>query len=579
MHAAAPLTSARARCRSGPAAPPSRTHSRTAFVAAAALCVTAALCAAAARAHAATAAAPPPPSRPLQPPPAVEVTRVGGLETTVAHLPGLLLAAAAARDPAGRHGLVLLVAGEAPGLPAPPPAAEGDDEPAPGRPRALYFLVPGQGGLELLAAALPAKVSAIAALARTGGGDALLAGEPGALHAVEPPWRGAATARCRRVLAQPGLDLRSLRTGSGLPFPRLSWLPVARTGRMELLTASAAAGEPLTLAILASFALPVGAEREPWGLQLTSPPVHLLPEAPPLAAPAAPAASAALRFAVGPQPEGKLRLRTLLLAAAPAAAPIEAWSQRAQGGQEDASRYDLWEGRPVLVVSSVPQLGIFVKRDLQLFLLARDRSRGGSPPVLAVHTDCHLWQSLTTHFAALDGNGRQDLVLIHPEGLRGKKLRFQVWTALGTVGTIGSGSLAPTPATSTVEVDADAWYYGADLTGDGIPDLLVRSAGRLLLYPGIARSHRLADRPTWSFTLPLAPPPPRGTRSGDGGDGDDVNGDPAAAAGERTRDTPPREGRLGALVDLRGDGRPTLLLTVAGPQGRSQVVAVRRAGP
>jgi hypothetical protein len=38
----------------------------------------------------------------------------------------------------------------------------------------------------------------------------------------------------------------------------------------------------------------------------------------------------------------------------------------------------------------------------------------------------------------------------------------------------------------------------------------------------------------------------------------------------------PPAGRLGALVDLRGDGRATLFLTIADGQGRSQVVAVRR---
>ena len=101
----------------------------------------------------------------------------------------------------------------------------------------------------------------------------------------------------------------------------------------------------------------------------------------------------------------------------------------------------------------------------------------------------------------------------------------------------------------------------------------VRSHGRLLLYPGLAKAYRLADRPTWSYALP-APPVPLGAkrerkgRDSGGDDGEDrqpAGGDEAASGG-----------RLAALVDLRGDGRAMLLLGVPGDQGHTVIVAVRR---
>jgi FG-GAP-like repeat len=198
-------------------------------------------------------------------------------------------------------------------------------------------------------------------------------------------------------------------------------------------------------------------------------------------------------------------------------------------------------------------------------LLTRDRSRRGSEPVLALHTDCHLWHPMRTYFVDLAATGRQDLVIIHPEGLSGKKLHFQVYT------DTGQGRFAAQPRTSSVDVKASDWFYGADFTGDGVPDLLVRDdQSRLLLYPGLAKANRLADRPSWSFHLPVPPPPPRSakrkTKEDDGGgNGDDHPPVP-----------PPLGARLADLVDLRGDGYPTLFLTIPDAQGRTQIVAVGR---
>jgi hypothetical protein len=413
----------------------------------------------------------------------------------------------------------------------------------------------------------------VATLAGSGShGDHLILGEPGILYALEPPWAGA-SASCRKVLAAPGLDLRSLPgETSGEPHPRLPWVPTARAGRLELLAGEASSPTLRELHPVAAFPLPIAASRESWGIKLTGLPVHLVPALPAAAAPAAPPApgqpiSFSPHFAAGPEAQGERRLRTLLLSATAGQAPVEAWSLLPAAAQNVESRYSTWDGRPVLSVTSLPRFGIFVKRDVQLFLLARDRSRGGSPPVLAVHTDCHLWQTLKTYLADLTGTSRQDLVLIHPEGLSGKKLRFQVHA------NAGQGRLAAQPRSSSVDVEAGAWFYGADLTGDGVPDLLVRDKkDHLLLYPGVARAYRLANRPSWSCNLPVPAAPPRpakhNAKAKEEDDGDQDGEGPARLDNPATR--------LAGLVDLRGDGRATLFLAVADAQGRSQVVAVRR---
>ncbi len=158
-------------------------------------------------------------------------------------------------------------------------------------------------------------------------------------------------------------------------------------------------------------------------------------------------------------------------------------------------------------------------------------------------------------------------MLIHPEGLRGKKLRFQVHPDLG------QGRLAAQAHVSSLDVEVRDWFYGADFSGDGVPDLLVRSQGRLLLYPGLAKAYRLADRPTWSYALPALRAQPGAKRERKGRDSGGDDGDDGQRAGS---DEAASGGHLAALVDLRGDGRAMLLLGVAGDQGHTVIVAVRR---
>lgn len=387
----------------------------------------------------------------------VRTARAGPYEADTVSLPGFLVRAAGVTGPGGRPGVALLLSNQK--------DLKG--------PKTLWLFDPERRALERLAAGLHEEVNAVTGFDLDGnGGLEPVAGMPGVLFTP-------AGGRPRRVLEEEAVDLRSV-TGSG---PGRPWIPVAHTGVLELLGAAPGG----TLARKASFPLPVKAERQRWGIRLSSPPVTLLPGDPPL-------------FATGPEAEGRRRLRTVLQPA-DGSAPVEAWSLLPAGERMVGDyAYLRLDGAPVLAVASFDKIGVFAKKRFRLFLLNRDRSRKGSPPVFSTDTDCPLWFPLDAVTADVDGDGRQDLVLVHPGGLRGKELLVFAYHGLG------NGRFDPNPRRWKLGEQVTGWRYGADLTGDGLPDLLVYLGDRLLLYPGEAKGSRpLAGRALWSFPVSGAP--------------------------------------------------------------------------
>jgi hypothetical protein len=339
--------------------------------------------------------------------------------------------------------------------------------------KSLWLFDPERRTLERLAAGLHEEVNSVTGFDLDGNGSlAPVAGMPGVLFT---PSGG----RPRRVLEEEAIDLRSV-TGSG---PGRPWIPVAHTGVLELL-GPAPGG---TLARKASFPLPVKAAKQRWGVQLSSPPVSVLPGDPPL-------------FAAGPEAEGRRRLKTVLQPA-DGSAPFDAWSLLPAGERMVGDyAYLRLDGAPVLAVASFDKIGVFAKKRFRLFPLSRDRSRKGSPPAFATDTDCPLWFPLDATTADVDGDGRQDLVLVHPGGLRGKELLVSAYHGLG------NGRFDPNPKRWKLGEPVTGWRYGADLTGDGLPDLLVYVGDHMLLYPGEAKGGRpLSGKALWSFPVSGAP--------------------------------------------------------------------------
>jgi hypothetical protein len=389
-------------------------------------------------------------------PPNVRTARAGAFEAATVSLPGFLVESAGVTGPGGRPGVALLLSGQ-------------KDRKGP---KTLLFFDPQRRTLETLAR-LHEEVNAVTGFDLAAAGAwTPIAGMPGVLFT--------AAGAGHKLLDSKAIDLRSV-TGGG---PGRPWIPVAHTGVLELLSPTPGGG----LARGASFPLPVRAERLRWGLRLESPPVTLLPGDP-------------LLFAAGPEEEGRRRLKTVLLPA-DGSPSYEAWSLLP--ADERLLLYDRaylrLDGAPVLAATTFEKIGVFARKRFRLFPLDRDRSRKGSAPSLAFETDCPLWYRLDALAADADGDGRQDLVFAHPGGLRGRELLVSAYRNLG------GGKFDPDPRRWKLNEEATDWLYGADLTGDGVPDFLVYVGDHLFLYPGDPKGARpLAGRPLWSFPVPGAP--------------------------------------------------------------------------
>jgi hypothetical protein len=449
----------------------------------------------------------------------VRSQRTGPVETLTAPLPGTLLRAAPARDLQGRPGVALLV-------------SAGKD-----KAKSLWFFDPERRTLERMAGSLHEEVNSLAAVDLDGDGAATpVAGMPGA--AFTPVGGGGV----REVLEEPRVDLRSVAghsLGSGWP-QGLAFVPAARAGLVELL----APGADGRLARRASFPLPLRAERPRWGLRLTSPPVSLVP------------GGTGPLLAAGPEVHGRRRLKSLIFDPA-GGEPVESWSLLPGEERLVDKRYLRIDGRPVLAVGTIEKIGIFVKKRFRLFWVERDRSRRGTAPALAVETDCPLWHDLVPFAADADGDGHKDVALVHPEGMQGKDLVLALYRNLG------NGRFEARPRRTKLEVSARDWHWGTDLSGDGIPDLLVLAGDRLHLYPGTREGRPVASRPDWSIPL--------GGRKKSEEDkerpGDDEDDEPGSQFGSpRSLD----------LADVTGDGLEEVLLRVEGEGESSALVVVRR---
>ena len=440
------------------------------------------------------------------------------LETALADsftlpLPGTLLQAVAVTGPGGRAGIALLVAERRDGKGA----------------KTLLFLDPERRGLVRVAGGLHEEVNALVPFDLAGNGGAEpVAGMPGVLFTP------AGGGNARRVLEAPDVDLRSV-AGATAGRP---WLAAARTGLLELL-GPAAGG---TLARKASFPLPVRAERLRWGLRLTSPPVTLLAGDPPL-------------FAIGPEAVGRRRIETLLLPAA-GGETTEAWSLLPEDERLTSDRrYLRLDGLPALAATTFGKIGILAKKRFRLFVLGRDRSRKGSAPSFAFETDCPLWYPLDVAAADADGDGRQDLVVAHPGGLRGKEILVSAYHGSG------GGRFEPEPRRWKLSEQASDWLYGTDLTGDGVPDFLVLVKDRLFLYAGDPKGSRpLAGRPLWAVTVAGAPKK-------------DKDNEREANAEEET--SGPERERFLMAFELSGGGQVALAKGVQ-KDGRTVLTVVRR---
>jgi hypothetical protein len=465
------------------------------------------------------AAAPPP--KPAPPPEVgVKAASAGGARRVDAVLPGRLLATAFPRGADGKRRVVALVAA------------------APDGARELYLVdIEGAGGLKRLLGDLPANAGALETAALQGDGeDEILLGTPGTawtLGTVSAP------AAPRRFLD--GVDLRHVLAGG-------REIAAADVGRLRTWTSAAGKLTPG-----ASFELPVRARRERTALRLDTPRVEMLAQG-------TVQGDAMPLYLVGPEANGKTRLHTLILSRDAEGKPqrAEAWSRFSGPETVDAHWFVRIDGQPALIVTtnSADKFSLFEEQSLRVFSLTADRSRAGQPPRLAVPTVSRRWFPARPFVLDLDKDGRDDLVVLQQEGLRGKALVVETWFGQGGRFTVPSHKMS-------LDLQARAWVYGADVTGDGRPDLVAIQEKKLLIFAGTADPRRdlLDRRPRMSIDLPGSEA--LSISVGVGSEG---------AAVETSRIDPLQ------MIDLDGDGRPEIVVTVREDSGRGRVTVVRVGG-
>ncbi len=389
---------------------------------------------------------------PEEPPPPVGVTTRDGPAAVVveATLPGTVEAWTVLRRSGGPSSLALLVA-----------TGEGEDSP-----RSLFRLDLADGGsLHEIHQGMAPEAATIVAFDLDGDGrEEPLIGEPG-----------------RFFSAVAGESLQTvLETGrADLVYPPSPDLGGATSSVDELVLAGVGVLQAYSLdtargvfSLLWEQKLPVSVERGRYGLELRAPEVVRLQQQGQQAV-----------YAVGPEPNGQRRLRTLLIGGEDAqpSDPTEAWSQLPAAESVEEAGYALLNGEPVLVATTVPadKRGIFVKKRLRVFPLTPDRTRLGTAPVLEAMTRTRNWYPTGTGIADLDGDDRADLVLIQPKGLGGGKLVVE-----GFLTADGGGFEAETRL-SILEVETEIWSFGRDVSGDGVADLVVLEGRQPLVYRGV----------------------------------------------------------------------------------------------
>ena len=511
--------------------------------------------------------------------PAVTVHEHDRAVTVEAELPGRLLDLVPACGGGGRcRGLWLLV-----GLADEAAAGDSGDAgnsaeerggtataegPAAGAPPRLLLLDPARaaagdpaGALSEAPVGLPPEADAIALADLGGDGEPeLLAGAPGRVWSLGDP---AAPRPPLLILADPEVDLAAARSLLDLDLPRL---PSPAVGRLRWFAPADGGG----LAPAGSAPLPVRTSRRAHGLELSSPRPALLEAG----------GGGSRLWAVGPEPHGDRRLRSLLIDPLSADGAVEeSWSMLPGPERVETARFLTLDGRPALAVftHAADRLGVFDQARLRLFRLGADRTRAGSVPVLAVDTTSHRWQRAAVTIADLDADGRDDVSVAQVKGLGGGAILIETYRGLG------GGRFDRRPKKVRLDLPGASWRWSddpeSDLDGDRLPDLVVLSEGRLLLYSSASRrpGAALAEIPRWEITWPRPESDDGAELPGKADEEEEQEEEAEDEEAEHPGRADPRFPALGgfpATLDLDGDHRPEILFRAPLPEGRERLRVV-----
>ena len=377
----------------------------------------------------------------------------------------------------------------------------------PRRPLELVALgTRGQGRLARLQSGLAADLAFLDAVDLDGDGrDELITGRPRELLVLRDDGSRSWGTSPEPLVSDPDLDLRET---EALVFHA----PTRRlcTAVFGALRCYGRPSEPSARwGMVFESPLPVRVQRRRHALQLLGTAVEALPRV-----------GTTSLFAAGPETVGQGRLRTLLVDpdAPEESRRVECWSRLPGAERLLEQRFVQLDGRPHLVLTTISaeSLSLFGEKRLRLFALEHDRTRVGRMPVLAVESHMNLWQSGLPSVTDANGDGRDDLVLAYWKGLKDSRVVLDAYLRRP------DGSFATAPVTTAFDVeDADRSMLAyADVDGDALPELLVRSARSLLVHPGIRGSKDLVARtPRWTVPLGVTIDAPDEISIGVGEDG------------------------------------------------------------
>ncbi len=522
--------------------------------------------------------APAPRGEEALPSPGVTLQQLDGARRIDVVLPGRVLDAAMPRRADGRRDVVALVAppslvsDEAGPEAAPPPCDRPPGAPPEPRPKMLILVDAGGGeGLVTLRDDLPGDVESVEAVDLDGDGvEEIVVERPAGLWLVPLGPREGSPPPLERLLTEARLRPRAggfirplAPPGTGGEPPATGYRPLYYAVVPGSLSFYAAVSAGASLGKTFETPLPVETTRGKDGLTIRTPIVRLVGRRP----------TGELLLAAGPEPYGDERLRTILVepAAPDPDRSVEFWSRLPSPETLMESAYLTFDGMPAMAVATRPadELSIFREKSLRIFLLdARDRSRAGAPPALAVESHANLWQRITFIASDADRDGRQDLVLGYWKGLKDSRIVLDVYLRLP------DGSFARSPRTTEFDVEEgerSMLRYGDDLDGDGRADLILCSAGEAAIFPGSSRSRegsRLMDpKPRWSVPV----------ETSDSFLEADDEMDISLGSGKLSMMFRSVSARWPRFSDLDADGRPEILFAGEKPGGLGSLQVIRLA--